>query len=96
MQPGGVGADGCGLVIVAGHIDLSVGSVCGFIGAVAAVLMVQYEWHFVPATLACIAVGAVIGGAQGWFIAFFKVPSFIVTLRASRLALSNSRHTPSS
>ena len=68
------------LVIVAGHIDLSVGSVCGFIGAVAAVLMVQYEWHFVPATLACIAVGAAIGGAQGWFIAFFKVPSFIVTL----------------
>ena len=68
------------LVIVAGHIDLSVGSVCGFIGAVAAVLMVQFDWHFVPATLACIAVGAVIGGAQGWFIAFFKVPSFIVTL----------------
>jgi putative multiple sugar transport system permease protein len=68
------------LVIVAGHIDLSVGSVCGFIGAVAAVFMVQYEWHFVPATLLCIAVGAMIGGAQGWFIAFFKVPSFIVTL----------------
>src|SRR4051794_38886518 len=68
------------LVIVAGHIDLSVGSVCGFIGALAAVLMVNYEWHFVPATLACVAVGAAIGAAQGWFIAFFKVPSFIVTL----------------
>ena len=68
------------LVIVAGHIDLSVGSVCGFIGALAAVLMVQYDWHFVPATLACLAAGAVIGGAQGWFVAFFKVPSFIVTL----------------
>jgi putative multiple sugar transport system permease protein len=68
------------LVIVAGHIDLSVGSVCGFIGALAAVFMVQYEWHVVPATLLCIAAGAVIGGAQGWFIAFFKVPSFIVTL----------------
>src|SRR4051794_11098008 len=68
------------LVIVAGHIDLSVGSVCGFIGALAAVLMVQYDWPFVPATLACVAVGAAIGAAQGWFIAFFKVPSFIVTL----------------
>jgi putative multiple sugar transport system permease protein len=68
------------LVIVSGHIDLSVGSVCGFIGALAAVFMVEYEWHFVPATLLCIAAGAVIGGAQGWFIAFFKVPSFIVTL----------------
>ena len=68
------------LVIVAGHIDLSVGSVCGFIGALAAVLMVNFEWHFVPATLACLAAGAVIGAAQGWFVAYFKIPSFIVTL----------------
>ena len=68
------------LVIVAGHIDLSVGSVVGFIGALAAVLMVQYEMHFVPATLLCLAAGAAIGGMQGWFVAFFKVPSFIVTL----------------
>ena len=45
------------LVIVAGHIDLSVGSVCGFIGALAAVLMVQYDWHFVPATLVCLVRG---------------------------------------
>ncbi|WP_284615035.1 multiple monosaccharide ABC transporter permease [Aquabacterium humicola] len=68
------------LVIVAGHIDLSVGSVCGFVGALAAVLMVQFDWHFVPATLACLAAGAVIGAAQGWFVAYFKIPSFIVTL----------------
>src|SRR5262245_18335390 len=68
------------LVIVAGHIDLSVGSVVGFIGALAAVLMVQMELHFVPATLLCLACGAAIGAMQGWFIAFFKVPSFIVTL----------------
>jgi putative multiple sugar transport system permease protein len=68
------------LVIVAGHIDLSVGSVCGFIGALAAVLMVQYEWHFVPACLACLACGALIGAAQGWFVAYFRIPSFIVTL----------------
>jgi putative multiple sugar transport system permease protein len=68
------------LVIVAGHIDLSVGSVCGFIGALAAVLMVSYEWHFVPATIVCLACGAVIGAAQGWFVAYFRIPSFIVTL----------------
>lgn len=68
------------LVIVAGHIDLSVGSVCGFIGALAAVLMVNYEWHFVPATLVCLLVGGLIGAAQGWFVAFFAIPSFIVTL----------------
>jgi putative multiple sugar transport system permease protein len=68
------------LVIVAGHIDLSVGSTSGFVGALAAVLMVTYEWHFVPATLACLAVGAAIGAAQGWFVAYFRIPAFIVTL----------------
>lgn len=68
------------LVIVAGHIDLSVGSVCGFIGALAAVLMVEYEWHFVPTAIVSIAAGALIGAAQGWFVAFRKIPSFIVTL----------------
>jgi putative multiple sugar transport system permease protein len=68
------------LVIVAGHIDLSVGSVVGFIGALAAVLMVEFNWHFVPATVVCLLAGGAIGAAQGWFIAFFRIPSFIVTL----------------
>ncbi|ABM56521.1 inner-membrane translocator [Verminephrobacter eiseniae EF01-2] len=68
------------LVIVAGHIDLSVGSVCGFIGALAGVLMVQHQWHFVPAMLACLLCGGLIGAMQGWFVAFSRIPSFIVTL----------------
>ncbi len=68
------------LVIVAGHIDLSVGSVCGFIGALAAVLMVEYHWHFLPASLVCLLCGGIIGGLQGWFVAFSRIPSFIVTL----------------
>jgi putative multiple sugar transport system permease protein len=68
------------LVIVAGHIDLSVGSVAGFVGAVAAVLMVDYGFNPFLAALVCIGVGAVIGGAQGYFIAYMKIPSFIVTL----------------
>ena len=68
------------LVIVAGHIDLSVGSVVGFIGALAAVLMVEWHVHFVLATLICLAAGAAIGAAQGYFVAFFRIPSFIVTL----------------
>ncbi|MEJ8847484.1 multiple monosaccharide ABC transporter permease [Variovorax rhizosphaerae] len=68
------------LVIVAGHIDLSVGSVCGFIGALAAVLMVEYDWHFVPTTIVCLVAGGVIGASQGWFVAYFRIPSFIVTL----------------
>ena len=68
------------LVIVAGHIDLSVGSVAGFIGGLAAILMVQFEWHYVPATIACLLAGALIGGIQGYFIAFHRIPAFIVTL----------------
>jgi putative multiple sugar transport system permease protein len=68
------------LVIVAGHIDLSVGSVCGFVGALAAVLMVEMGWPVLPAAIACLAAGALIGGAQGWFVAYFRIPSFIVTL----------------
>src|SRR3569832_97162 len=68
------------LVIVAGHIALSVGSVSGFIGALAAVLMVNYNWNFVAASVLCLVVGGLIGGAQGWFVAWLKIPSFIVTL----------------
>jgi putative multiple sugar transport system permease protein len=68
------------LVIVAGHIDLSVGSVAGFIGALAAVLMVHLGMHFVPATIVCLIAGAAIGASQGYWIAYLKIPSFIVTL----------------
>lgn len=68
------------LVIVGGHIDLSVGSVSGFVGAVAAVLMVQYKLDPVLTTLICIVVGGLIGASQGYWIAYMKIPSFIVTL----------------
>ena len=64
------------LVIVAGHIDLSVGSVSGFIGALAAMLMVG--WKFPPelaflanpflAGAICLVVGAIVGAAQGYII----------------------------
>lgn len=68
------------LVIVAGHIDLSVGSIVGFIGALAATLMVDYNLHFIPTTILCLVVGGAIGAAQGYWIAYFRIPSFIVTL----------------
>ena len=68
------------LVIVAGHIDLSVGSVMGFIGAVAAVLMVQYGFDYLTASLICLVIGAAIGAWQGYWVAYFRIPSFIVTL----------------
>ncbi|BCM84722.1 multiple monosaccharide ABC transporter permease [Methylobacterium indicum] len=68
------------LVIVAGHIDLSVGSTAGFIGALAAVLMVQMGLHPLLATLLCLVAGGLIGAAQGWWVAYLRIPSFIVTL----------------
>ena len=68
------------LVIVSGHIDLSVGSVAGFVGAAAAVMMVTYHLNLIPATILCLLLGAAIGAAQGYWIAYFKIPSFIVTL----------------
>ena len=85
------------LVIVAGHIDLSVGSVVGFVGALAAVLMVDYNWNFVPATIVCLIAGALIGAVQGYFVAFFRIPAFIVTLagmlvfRGLNLAILNGQ-----
>jgi len=68
------------LVIVTGHIDLSVGSLCGFIGAVAAVMMVQFGVPFWLAIILCLMMGALVGAVQGTFVAYFKIPSFIVTL----------------
>ncbi|MGR3632024.1 multiple monosaccharide ABC transporter permease [Limimaricola soesokkakensis] len=68
------------LVIVAGHIDLSVGSVVGFVGALAAVMMVNWGWAFWLTIPACLLVGILIGAAQGYWVAYWRIPSFIVTL----------------
>jgi putative multiple sugar transport system permease protein len=72
------------LVIVAGYIDLSVGSVAGFIGALAAMMMVIWPLGIfsnpLVVSIICLFVGALIGAAQGYWIAYHKIPSFIVTL----------------
>ncbi len=68
------------LIIIAGHIDLSVGSVSGFVGAVAAVMMVPWKMDPFVTMAACLALGAAIGGAQGYFVAYHRIPAFIVTL----------------
>jgi putative multiple sugar transport system permease protein len=68
------------LVIIAGHIDLSVGSVSGFVGAVAAIMMVPWKMDPFLTMAACIVLGAAIGAAQGYFVAYHRIPAFIVTL----------------
>jgi D-xylose transport system permease protein len=81
----GILAVGVVLVIVAGHIDLSVGSVLGFAGAVCATLMIGRGWDVLPAVLATLLVGLAIGAWHGFWVAYRRVPAFIVTL-ASMLA----------
>jgi len=73
-------AVGMVLVIITGHIDLSVGSVAAFVGAVAAILMVNYEMPMFVAVIVSLLVGALIGAWQGFWIAYVKIPAFIVTL----------------
>ncbi|MFN4010362.1 MAG: multiple monosaccharide ABC transporter permease [Pannonibacter sp.] len=68
------------LVIVAGHIDLSVGSVAAFTGAIAAWLTVQQGLPFYVVIPLTLIVGGIIGAMQGYWIAFWRIPSFIVTL----------------
>ncbi|WP_282699577.1 multiple monosaccharide ABC transporter permease [Streptomyces sp. CC219B] len=73
-------AIGMMLVIIAGHIDLSVGSLTAFIGSMAAVFMVKNDLPWPVAVILCLAMGAVAGAVQGFFIAYGGMPSFIVTL----------------
>lgn len=73
-------AIGMVLVIITGHIDLSVGSVAAFVGAVAGIMMVDMHLHPVVAVIASLIVGALIGAWQGFWVAYVKIPAFIVTL----------------
>jgi putative multiple sugar transport system permease protein len=73
-------AIGMVIVIISGHIDLSVGSIAGFIGAMSAVLMVRNDMPWLLAVVVCVGMGALIGAWQGFWIAYVGIPSFIVTL----------------
>ncbi|WP_262402252.1 ABC transporter permease subunit [Actinomadura sp. CNU-125] len=68
------------LVIIGGHIDLSVGSVVALTGAIAAVLMVNHDVPWPLALALTLLAGAAIGAWQGYWIAYFGIPAFIVTL----------------
>lgn len=68
------------ICIVAGAFDLSVGSIAAFVGSVAAVLSINMQLNTALSVIASLAVGILIGAIQGYFIAYVKVPAFIVTL----------------
>lgn len=73
-------AIGMVLVIITGHIDLSVGSVAAFVGAVAAIMMVDYDMPYWAAIILSLLIGALVGAWQGFWVAYMRIPSFIVTL----------------
>jgi putative multiple sugar transport system permease protein len=73
-------AIGMVMVIIAGHIDLSVGSVVAVVGGVAALSMNNWGLPWWGAVVLALAVGALIGAWQGFWVAFVGIPAFIVTL----------------
>ena len=73
-------AIGMVLVIITGHIDLSVGSIAAFVGAIAGILIVTYHVSTPLAIIISLLIGAIIGAWQGFWIAYVKIPAFIVTL----------------
>jgi putative multiple sugar transport system permease protein len=73
-------AIGMVIVIIAGHIDLSVGSVVALTGAVSATLVIKQGMPWWVGILAALAVGLLIGAWQGFWVAYVGIPAFIVTL----------------
>jgi len=73
-------AIGMVMVIISRHIDLSVGSVAAFVGAVAAIMMTKWDLPWFLAVVLCLAIGALIGAWHGFWVAYVGIPAFIVTL----------------
>ena len=73
-------AIGMMLVIITGEIDLSIGSVAAFVGAISGILLVTYDIPVIAAIFLCLVLGVIIGAWQGFWVAYVNIPSFIVTL----------------
>ncbi|MGK5740312.1 multiple monosaccharide ABC transporter permease [Micromonospora sp. URMC 103] len=73
-------AIGMVIVIIGGHIDLSVGSVVALTGAVSAVLVIRQGQPWWVGILAALAVGVAVGAWHGFWVAYAGIPAFIVTL----------------
>jgi len=68
------------MIIVTGHIDLSVGSVVGLAGGLAVIVQAWLGWGLIPSVAAGIGIGLVIGAFHGVLVAYANIPAFIVTL----------------
>jgi len=93
-------AIGMVMVIIMGHIDLSVGSVAAFVGIIVAKSMSEWNMPWPVAIVIGLLVGALAGAWQGFWVAFVGVPAFIVTLagmlifRGANQAIGQSTTTP--
>jgi putative multiple sugar transport system permease protein len=83
-------AIGMVMVIISRHIDLSVGSVAAFVGAMAAIMMTKWDLPWFVAVVLCLLLGALIGAWHGFWVAYVGIPAFIVTL-ASMLIFRGDR-----
>lgn len=68
------------LTILTGNIDLSVGSVAAFVGAISAVLIINLNMPVWLVIIISLIIGGIIGAWQGFWIAYIRIPAFIVTL----------------
>lgn len=68
------------LVVIVGTVDLAVGSVCAFIGAIAGVVMVNKGLNPVTSVIVSLVIGILVGAIQGYWIAYKLIPGFVVTL----------------
>jgi putative multiple sugar transport system permease protein len=94
-------AIGMVMIIIAGHIDLSVGSVVALVGAVSGVFAVNWGWPWWASILASLVIGGLIGAWQGFWVAYVGIPAFIVTLAGmltfrglAQIVLENRPITP--
>ncbi|CQQ87642.1 sugar transport system permease [Yersinia mollaretii] len=76
----GILAVGMVFVIISAEIDLSVGSMMGLLGGIAAIFDVWLGWPLPLTIVVTLGLGLVLGAWNGWWVAYRKVPSFIVTL----------------
>jgi putative multiple sugar transport system permease protein len=94
-------AIGMVMIIIAGHIDLSVGSVAAFVGAMSGVMITQWGFPWWLALISSLLIGAMVGAWQGFWVAVVGIPAFIVTLAGmllfrglTQMVLGNTRITP--
>ncbi|MDW8103309.1 MAG: sugar ABC transporter permease, partial [Anaerolineae bacterium] len=76
----GILAVGMLMVIAAGQIDLSVGSVLGLAGGLAAIALTHWEFGVIGSIVLTLMICMLIGALHGFLTAYFSIPAFIVTL----------------